>query len=280
MESKTTIGDMFKQARMQRKITLEDIASSTRINQKFLSEIEEGIMPDIPKTYLRAFLRNFAEQVGLDSAAILKEYFAEIPPPPPPQGEPSPVQFDVQNFRPKPAAPKESQSSSQRQVKVLFVLSVAIIGTLAILVYWLHEQQSGPPTQEISFMDAVKENEATLKSGVTKKDSVASAPEAKIKFQRPDSLSLEAVASESVWVHIVIDSVLTKEYVLTPNHKLLWKAKHEFVISLRNAAGIVLTLNGARLGAFGKTKTPVTNVPVNWQTWEKLQAVNVKKDKG
>ena len=270
---------MFKQARMQRKITLEEIAASSRINQKFLAEIEEGKVPDVPTTYLRAFLRNFAGLVGLDPANILKEYFAEISPPPP-QRQMPPGAFNVENLRPNPATAKESQSSSQRQVKVLFVLSVAIIGTLAILVYWLHDQQSGPPTQEISFADAVRENESTPKPGIVKKDTLVSAPVPKMKVQRPDSLSLEAVASESVWVHIVIDSNLTKEYVLIPNHKLLWKAKHEFVISLGNATGISLSLNGTRLGAIGKAKAPVKNVPVNWQTWEKLQAQSVKKEKG
>lgn len=276
MESKTAIGEKLKQARTHQKITLDDIASSTRINRSFLSDIEDGKVPDVPPTYLRAFLRTFSEYVGLDPAPILKEYFAEPPPPPPPpQAQAQKPLFEAEISPPRRPVPKQASSSGQRQVKVLLVLSAALLGTLAILVYWLHEQQSGTVTQEISFMDAVKDNEK--KQTPVKKDSAALRP---VLVPRPDSLSLEAVASESVWVHIVIDSLFIKEYVLTPNHRLQWKAKREFVISLGNAGGIVLSLNGARLGAIGKPRKSVRNVPLNWQTWEKLQQEGTKKDNG
>ncbi len=280
MEPKAATGEMLKKARLQQKITLDDISASTRINRKFLAEIEGGTTPEIPTIYLRAFLRAFAEHVGLDAAVVLNEYFKEIPPPAPPVVE-EPLQraFAEAVPRSRPTAPKEPPSSAQRQVKILLLLSVAIIGALAILIYWLHEQHSGPATQEISFTDIVKENEMKQKAAGIAKDSVRSVPAPKPKPPRPDSLSLAAVAGDSVWIRIVIDSVVTKEYLLTPKLRLQWKAKRDFVVSVGNASSISLTLNGMKVGPVGKPTKPVQQLRINWDTWERIQLESVKKEK-
>jgi cytoskeletal protein RodZ len=281
MPSKAAIGEELKQARLRSKIRLEDIAAATRINQKFLSEIEEGITPSVPTTYLRAFLRAFAEQVSLDPGPILQEYFAE-PPPPAVPAEPA-RKFEDMTTPGVPRLPSSDtplpskDSPARKQVKVLVVLSAVLIATLTLIVLWLHQQHEQGATQEVPFSDVVKETE-NLHRGSAAADSVV--VRSAVKPQRPDSLILEVVATESVWVHIVIDSATTKEYLMAPKRKLQLRARREFLISAGNADSFVMTLNGARLGPVGKPKRPVKNVPVTWETWERSRPDRTKKDPG
>src|SRR5207247_6088309 len=116
------------------------------------------------------------------------------------------------------------------------------------------------PVQEISFYDMVNEHEsAGLPVSIKKDTFVAPVPRPLAAASRADSLTLEAVAAESVWVHLVIDGKDTREYMLSPSHHLRWTAGSSFLISLGNADGISFTLNGQKLGSLGKGNSPVKN---------------------
>jgi hypothetical protein len=209
--------------------------------------------------YLRAFIKAFAEHVELNSQEILKEYFTvETVPPPVVQNPERPVVHVSEPEPPKPQ-PKTAQSSGQRQVKVLFVISIAMIVTLMLLIILLRDGQTDRVTQETPFGDIVKEKEPPPAPVVIPADTAA----AKKVLPKPvitDSLRLEAVASESVWVHIVIDNAVTREYVLTPKRRLQWKGKNSFLISVGNASALSLILNGVKLAPIGAASRPATNV--------------------
>jgi hypothetical protein len=144
-------------------------------------------------------------------------------------------------------------------VKVLFVISIAMILTLVLLILYLRGGRPERAAQETPFSDIVKEKEPPPAQASVPAETAA------VKKVQPapavtDSLRLEAVARESVWVHIVIDNAVTREYVLTPNRRLQWKGKTSFLISVGNASALTLTLNGVKLAPIGAAATPATNV--------------------
>ncbi|MBI4810323.1 MAG: helix-turn-helix domain-containing protein [Ignavibacteriales bacterium] len=71
-----SIGEKLRSARRARNQSLEGIAGITRINKKFLEDIEEGITPDLPSAYIRAFIRDYAIEVGISPSELLEEYLA------------------------------------------------------------------------------------------------------------------------------------------------------------------------------------------------------------
>lgn len=279
MDAKTVIGARLREARERGGITIDDIASSTRINVKFLKEIEQGIAPAVPVIYLRAFIKAFAEYVELNPAELLNEYFALETPPPPAPSQQEPLAQHVTTPEIAPVAP-EGQSSAQRQVKVLFVIIVAIVGALALLIYILRDERADKPAQELSFTEIMKERDAKPSPGVARSDSEAAHLSATTKTVLGDTLRLEAVASESVWVHIVIDNVITKEYILTPKHRLVWIGKNTFVLSVGNASALSLTLNGIKLDRLGKPNLPAKDILLSRETFKQFQKDAPKKEKG
>jgi len=279
MDSKKAIGGRLREARDRLGISLQDIASSTRINAKFLATIEEGGTPDVPLIYLRAFIKAFAEHVELNSQEILKEYFAVEPAPPPVEQNPERPRVHVSEPEPPKPQQKTAQSSAQRQVKVLFVISIAMITMLLLLIFFLRDTRTDRATQETPFSEIVKEKEPSPVQEILPADSAA-AKKVQPKPVLTDSLRLEAVASESVWVHIVIDNAITREYVLTPRRRLQWKGKTSFLISVGNASALSLILNGVKLAPIGAASRPATNVLLNRESLKQVAKDPAKKDAG
>ena len=66
-----TVGERLKAARQEKKLSLEDIASQTRIPQRHLESIENGDWENLPApTYTVGFAKSYAAAVGLDRNEI------------------------------------------------------------------------------------------------------------------------------------------------------------------------------------------------------------------
>lgn len=64
-------GEMLRQARERKQLSIEDIAKDTRIPQRHLSSIEAGDFDALPgRTYAIGFAKSYARTVGLSDATI------------------------------------------------------------------------------------------------------------------------------------------------------------------------------------------------------------------
>lgn len=65
---------------MEKKISLEDLQEVTKIRKRYLEAIEEGNYKVLPGNfYVRAFIKSYAEAVGLDPNEVLQMYQNVIP---------------------------------------------------------------------------------------------------------------------------------------------------------------------------------------------------------
>ena len=62
-----SIGDFFKQVRETKGLTVEEVASKTRIRTDFVKALEEGNFAKLPdQVFARGFVRSYARSLGLD----------------------------------------------------------------------------------------------------------------------------------------------------------------------------------------------------------------------
>lgn len=74
------IGTKLKEARVAQNLSLESVQDTTKIQKRYLVAIEEGNFHVLPgKFYARAFIKEYATAVGLDSNELLDEYKEEMP---------------------------------------------------------------------------------------------------------------------------------------------------------------------------------------------------------
>jgi cytoskeletal protein RodZ len=76
----TELGTRLKEARTAKGYSLEDLQEITKIQKRYLVGIEEGNYSSMPGSfYVRAFIKQYAEAVGLNPNEILEQYQSEIP---------------------------------------------------------------------------------------------------------------------------------------------------------------------------------------------------------
>src|ERR671937_2706944 len=76
-----TIGETLREARMRQRLDIADVEARTKIRAKYLRALENeefGLLPG--STFVRTFLRTYAELLGLDPHRLVEEYRANYEP--------------------------------------------------------------------------------------------------------------------------------------------------------------------------------------------------------
>ncbi|MBP1718258.1 MAG: putative cytosolic protein [Deltaproteobacteria bacterium] len=73
--SKESVGEFLRRERESRRVALEEISKSTRINRPYLEALERNDFRFFSKPeYIRGFLKGYARHIGLDPNEVLKRY--------------------------------------------------------------------------------------------------------------------------------------------------------------------------------------------------------------
>jgi len=76
-----TVGSRLREERERRGIGIEEVEAHTKIRARYLLALEHDQFDNLPDPiYARAFVRDYAEELGMDGQALLDE----MPDPPPP----------------------------------------------------------------------------------------------------------------------------------------------------------------------------------------------------
>ncbi len=141
----TELGARLKEARLAKGLSLDDLQEVTKIQKRYLVGIEEGNYSIMPGSfYVRAFIKQYAEAVGLDPEEVLADYKQDIPG----VQQEEVVQAYTQNTRRR----KIASSSSNRVLEMMPMLIAALFIVVIIVVSWFLFQQKAnnslPPENE------------------------------------------------------------------------------------------------------------------------------------
>lgn len=255
-----TIHSFFQElrnAREARGLTLAQISDFTRIAESHLEALERGEVSMLPQAYVRAFIREYADMVGLKPEEVMRRYDAMLQgvPPPPPAPQPEPVPDT-----PPPAPPKAGPAKAQtmltaRNARRAFLVVLACF--LGVFVWNTMLRERPATTEEIPFQTVLADKEKRLAGPQT--PLPAASPVATPGIP-PDSLTLTGVTSDTIWIMVITDQEPPREFIFKPKTRFSFKAKERFSITLGNAGAAEFTLNQKNLGALGKRGAIVRNV--------------------
>jgi cytoskeletal protein RodZ len=254
-------GEELKHARIEKELSLMDISAETRISLKFLDAIEHGQFQILPQTYVRAFLREYALLTGLDPDDIMVRYDAarlesSLRKP----DEPAPQRPTYQQSIQEETGKKGQFSLSPLQRNIAFGVFVGTaIVLVAILATMNRNANTGNTVEEVPFDRVVRESEAVT---IPQPAPVADSSPV-ISSLRTDSLRLEMITRDSVWINILIDGKIGQTYLFGAKKKRSWAAKERFIITMGNAGGATFQLNGKDIGPLGKRGAVVRNAVIS-----------------
>ena len=135
------IGSLLRETRIRNKIDITTVEEATKIRAKYLRalENEEWILLPGP-TYVKTFLRTYAQFLGLDPHLLVEEYSARFE---------EPEELEVAAFTPKRRLPERTAAWALRTRGIAVALLVlGFLGFLLVLGLTSDEEPSGGRAQE------------------------------------------------------------------------------------------------------------------------------------
>jgi len=285
-----SIGEFFKQVRETKGLTIEEVASKTRIRTDFVKALEDGNFAKLPdQVFARGFVRSYARSLGLDEDDAIHRFVQSAG-----------AYYDKQDERERLKV-RQAEEERKRQANRKAV-AVAIGIAILTLIFLLSREQSSllvrrsasdppasatkrtaPPAPE--SQDALPGQQTEMVSPAPKtKPSVGNnigpvtgaaptaSPVPEPIAPAPSSLgsdgplggislegaaatdgqlALDLEATELSWVVVQIDGGSPQEALLRPGEKARWKGQDQFILTLGNAGGVKAELNGKPQKPFG-----------------------------
>ncbi|MCT0013551.1 helix-turn-helix domain-containing protein [Weissella confusa] len=169
-ERNSVIGQELQKARLDKGLSLDDIQQTTKIQKRYLAAIENGQFDQLPGAfYERAFVRQYANAVGLDVADFMKNHDITTETVEP---DLSGARVDADNVtRAGMHKVEETATDKTRQMMPKILIGVAVIAIIAVI--W---------AVVASFAGSAKQqskNESSVSVTTSKVSSVSSSSESK-----------------------------------------------------------------------------------------------------
>jgi len=254
------LSEIIKKTRESKNLTLEDVSESTKIRVNVLKAIESGNFDYLSKVYMYSFLKEYIKFLGLNiedykdqiDKIFKKETIKE-----------ETLNEDISSLNLLQKKRKIKYTASQLN-KALYFIYVAIFLSFVAIIYFtfFYEAEEQKPIEVQKSPDTlvIKENK----------------PLSNIIQETQDSVKLEFIATDTVWINMVIDNKISEKLLLYPNNSKVWYAANFFKFTLGNAGGVIIRRNGEELPKLSKEKVAIKNIVV---TRDKFYIEQVPKPK-
>jgi cytoskeletal protein RodZ len=130
------IGNSLSEARLRQQLDFPEIEQATKIRGKYLRALEDEQFDVLPaQTYVKGFLRSYAEYLGLDGQLYVDEYNSRFV-----------VGEEEAPARPRRSAPPQPRGVQvQSRVVLLTLLGIAAVTALVIVAWTRGEPQKQEP---------------------------------------------------------------------------------------------------------------------------------------
>jgi cytoskeleton protein RodZ len=221
----SSIGETLREARMRQRLDITDVEAQTKIRAKYLRALENedfGMLPGA--TFVKSFLRTYAEFLGLDPHLLVEEYRARHDP------------RDESELTPFAHAPSGRQRRRPPRRPTWLPLAGAVVVILALLLVLGLTGNSSNDTTPSTTTTSTKKSTAKAKKKATKKPAAA---------PKPRRVHLRIVPATATYV--CVDKGLGTKVVYegTLSAPKSWTARHLRINLGRRAVRI--TANGKRV---------------------------------
>ena len=134
--SRESIGQVLKQEREERRLSIEEVSSTTRIPRRTLESLEEDRFEDLPSgVFVRGFIKAYASAVDIDAGDVL-------------------ARFDEQSPKTLPPAPLASVHSRRGYGAILLAIATAALFAIIVATFVL-ERRAPAQDDPIELSSAV-----------------------------------------------------------------------------------------------------------------------------
>jgi cytoskeleton protein RodZ len=253
------IGASLREARARRKLGYDQVEAETKIRAKYIRCMEDEQFDVLPSgTYVRGFLRTYADYLGLDGQLYVDEYSSRF-------GDLPAERVTRRRERPQP---RRNESSNAVLIALAGIVAVGVL----LLAAWKLNPSSDRPNTPMPPPVTVTKQVGTAGGGnpssysQQQKQEKALAVKAKRATTiltpklHPVTLRIDVTGGEASWLVIRrlsnLKKIVYQSVLKAPSHiggKMQKDPKGYLVAVACNPAAISLTVNGKPYGLSGTT---------------------------
>lgn len=229
------IGETLRETRMRRRIDMTEVEAATKIRAKYLRALENEEWDLLPgPTFVKTFLRTYAEYLELDPRLLVEEYRQRFE---------RPTTQDLTPFRPNRGGGRQRQRQ-RRPIGPFVVVGLGVLLVLAAL-YVLGTRGDGGGGEEPNVVGTV-----TATPTATATAEASASPAKKKKKAAPTRVALKLTATDRVYVCLVDatgKAVVNGEYIEKGASTKTFRSKF-FRVNLGNSS-VRMSYGGKRYPA-------------------------------
>ena len=224
------IGNSLREARLRQNLELSRVEVDTKIRGKYLHALEDERFAVIPgETYVKGFLRAYAEYLGLDGQLYVDEFTTRF--------------ASAEDGAPVPSAAPPPPIRRARRDSNLVVVALAGIVAVAILVVvaWQFGSTSSPTNHPVGIGQGgttTKQNATTTQKHRSSHRKTPKKAHLLVEAAHGDCWML--VRSKSASGPLLFEGTLLAGHSMRFARKRLW-------LQLGNPAAVTVKLNGSRV---------------------------------
>jgi len=246
------LGSQIRQVREEQSISIDEVATRTRIQARLLVAIEEGNLDHLPEPiYIQGLIKQFAEALGLDG----REYAAAFPTGP-------------QTYTITPSW-QQLPSVQFRPLHLYIIYALFVIGAISGLSFYFEQRSAQDSKPDSSQQQVVQEpvansSDPTLGS-VKPPSSQQTSQETPKTNDQTSPVKVAVSIKQDAWVRVKRDGQTIYQGILSKGETKNWTAQDQLTLRTGNAGGVVVEYNQQSpkpLGQPGQVKE-VTYSPQN-----------------
>lgn len=277
----TTLGEFLRQEREQRGITIEQVASATKISVRTLHSLESDNYIDLPaKPFIRGFVTSYARFIGLEADEVLNKFNGFI--------DKKAMDRPTRESGHSGYVFEKREGEQSRAILWIIMGSFVVIGGLLIFVlkpsfrhhssrhaeklkaaYATASPSPSPVSKSLSKPTPASAPTPTLTPSPVPKSSPTPKPSPTVST-KPDPLNSGAglalsevkykaifKAQADLWVRYQVDDKPMMKFILRQDRILVLKAQNEIRIQTSNPTSMTFNYGSSGSRLFANEKTAV-----------------------
>ncbi|MBR0638714.1 MULTISPECIES: helix-turn-helix domain-containing protein [Bacillus] len=246
----TELGKRLVEAREEKGMSLEDLQTVTKIQKRYLLAIEQGNYDIIPgKFYVRAFIKQYAEAVGLNPEQLFEEFRKDVP-----STYNDEVSDKLSNIKPQRELPKPASKVLELLPTILIIGGIIVVIAIIYVIVQAVNHDSGQKNNQAAPQQSESKYEVSEDSSLAKdqkKKEKTSSDDKEKSSKKDDSskddetVSLKATNTEG--------STTTYEVSGADEMELTISASQASWLRVRDESGKVLKMGELKDGESFKT---------------------------
>ncbi len=264
----------LRESRLARGLSIEDIASVTKINPQYLHAVESGEYEVLPEPYIVLFIKAYAKEIGIDPEDAARRYRLFR----------SAEQLPKEKRRARrELAEGETKSDSESETKaaprLMWVGIILVFGILLIAVKFCGVEESTITSfdESVENGDILSADKALIISDtLTAADSTVSDSLDAVKPAAPVSMSLRIMSMDSVRVRVVViadDGVPDDITFQRLGEERIWNADDQFSLRISKTRSVAIYLDDQLLPPLGPENTWVSRAIIKKEGIIKQQTI-------